>query len=209
MKPTLLHCFLQPPPSLFCLWTGTHPAMQLAAASTAVAGGLAEGVPGRTREGATGLPPAFLRSALFPGGRRSVPAASIALARSSEPRSLIVCVMSSWWMLRVLMSVHSSSAFFLIMTRGSIARAESAVDLFEPFRNHWLIDLDGIQLEHQPCTWPISASSRRDGNVSRGTLVLHKQSRSVTTHSGSSFGAEGAACSDERVARKRTDRSAI
>jgi hypothetical protein len=43
MKPTLLHCFLQPPPSLFCLWTGTHPAMQLAAASTAVAGGLAEG----------------------------------------------------------------------------------------------------------------------------------------------------------------------
>ena len=46
------------------------------------------------------------------------------------------------------------------------------------------------------------ASTRGDRNVSRETLVFHKNSRSVTTRSGSSFGAQGTACSDERVARK-------
>ena len=85
VEPTLLHCFLQPPPSLFCPRTGAHAAMELAAAATAVSGGLA-GFPSRTRESTTGLPAAVCSRRSFGTRRRSVPAASIALARSSEPR---------------------------------------------------------------------------------------------------------------------------
>jgi hypothetical protein len=40
VDPTLHHCFLQRPPSLFWLGAGAHAAMQLAAAATAVCRGL-------------------------------------------------------------------------------------------------------------------------------------------------------------------------
>jgi hypothetical protein len=56
-EPTFLHCFLPPPPSLFCPRTGAHTAVQLAARPPRpLPGGPLTGFSSRTREGPTGLP---------------------------------------------------------------------------------------------------------------------------------------------------------